>query len=232
MERGSLWSLGASPAFALALIAFFLPWYTVSCQGSPLATATGYGMMRTGIASPSRASSGPANPRLTAEQAPGGSFDMGLSPSDAPPDRASRSAGHAARPGEARTIWVGLVPACALLGIALAFAGRRARRARWGAAMAATVLVLTALGNFVAVGSQMRTALRAAGAQGTGDSLSSEFARRLAGVIRLELGYGWYLTLLGGAVALVVAIVSGAVGGTPTATSPAPGPSRAAGEPT
>jgi hypothetical protein len=172
-------ALFASPLQLLAALAFFLPFYTVSCQGRPLSTASGYEVATEGFRVDER-----AERKL---------------------QRASEQAG-GTRDAHGSTSWLLLFPLlAAAAGAAALLAGRtsssaaaRAKARIVSAALGALGVVLLVV-HYLVVRSDLRRLLSDDG----GDGMAGAMSR----AITLELQVGWYASLLAllGGTALVAA---------------------------
>ncbi|WP_242395837.1 hypothetical protein [Anaeromyxobacter oryzisoli] len=161
-------SLFASPLQLLAVLAFFLPFYTVSCQGRPLSTASGYEIATEG-------------------------FHL----DDATGRRLQRSATRDGRSGDSNgaATWLLLLPLVAAgAGAAAALSTRStADAAAQGKARVASA-ALGAVGIVLLVGHALvlRSDLHRLVADDGGDGMTA----RMAHAITLDLQVGWWIALL------------------------------------
>lgn len=161
-------ALFASPLQLLAALAFFLPFYTVSCQGRPLSTASGYEVATEGFHVDDR----------TGREL----------------QRSARNNGGGQGSNGAAT-WLLLFPLLAVgAGVAALLAGRtsssaaaRAKARTASAALGALGVVLLVV-HYVVVRSDLRRLL----SDDAGDGMTGAMAR----AITLDLQVGWYAALL------------------------------------
>jgi hypothetical protein len=180
----------ATPGALIALIAFFLPWYSVSCDGFVLANATGYDAAVHGFRAPAS-----ATPTLAFGAGPG---SRAIPP---PPDAGSRSS------DESGDGWLVLLPICAAAACAAfvaALARKESRRAIGLGAVFALGAALVPLAHAVILRGRVRDAIaQRAGADPMQRGVSSALER----LVQFKLEHGWYLAVFG---ALCAAIAAGA----------------------
>lgn len=193
------WMNLSRAAKVVALLAFLLPWMAISCNGTPLAEATGLGMITGDV-------------RTVADGA-GGPFG-GVAPQQLPQGEKGPEA-----LGEGNW-WVALGAAVIGIGLVLGFVMRPAVRAAQ-AAMIAAVAALVLLGGGMAwTTEKFKSELREAMAEQQAapsdpDDPFAELGRNMAAAmataVRLEVKFGYWLCL--GATAAAAAAAGMAAAG-------------------
>jgi len=200
----------AAPGVLLTLFAFFLPWYSISCGGMSLATATGYDSATHGFHPPAT-----AEPTLAFGSGPGRTLPRPPATSDAGADDASSR----------RDLWLLLLPVFSLValgGVARALMQADPRTSVMLAGAAAFAAALMPLLHATVVRGRLRDALaQRAGA----DPMQRGVADALQRSVTFQLETGWYLALTGATVAAIaaalwlLAIRNSAATGQPTTQS-------------
>lgn len=194
-------ALFASPLQFLAVLAFFLPFYSVSCQGRPLATASGYEVSTRGFQVDESAA---RKLRSTSDE---GSAPRGCAP------------------------WLLLFPLLAgAAGVAAAAAARgssgaltRARARLGSAALGGLGVVLLVLHYVVVRGDLRRLLSEGMGGDGPGAEMGRHLATGLLQGISLDLQVGWYLALF--------ALLGGTALAAAAHVAPESAPARSTAEP-
>lgn len=180
----------AAPGVLLTLIAFFLPWYSISCGGMNLATATGYDSATHGFHAPPT-----AEPTLAFGSGPGRTIPRPPVGSDVGADDASSR----------RDLWLLLLPVFSLValgGVARALMKTDPRASVMLAGASAFAAGLMPLLHATVVRGRLRDALaQRAGA----DPMQRGVADALQRSVTFRLETGWYLALTGAMVAAVAA---------------------------
>jgi hypothetical protein len=173
------------------MLAFFLPWYSVSCNGFVLANATGYDSAVHGFRPPPA-----ADPTMAFGAGPGSRSIP------APPPDAARSSA-----GDEGDRWLVLLPLCAAAALAsfiTAFARKESRRAIGVGALFALGAAIVPMAHAIVLRGRLRDAIaQRAGA----DPMQRGVSFALERAVEFKLEHGWYLALLGG---LLSAIAAGA----------------------
>lgn len=188
------WMNLSRAAKVLALLMFLLPWMAVSCNGTPLAEATGVDLVL-GKMEPA-ADSPMAQMAQQAEQ--NGGADAEAIPNDPTGDNQAANS----IKGSAR-YWVPAGLAVILLGLVLGFVLRPARQAAMGA-LVASLAALAILGGGMAwttssFKAEMQKAVAEQGAPDTSDPFgesAQKMAAAMAQAIRLDVKVGYWLTLV------------------------------------
>lgn len=165
--------LGA-PAYLIAVLAFFLPFYGVSCSGRTLATASGYEIVTRG-------------------------FD---SAADDAPKNVEKAL--AEKGGQAQTPWLAVVPLLLLGGAVTALlgatGGQKARGRRLAAAAMGGLSGALLIVHYASMSSSFRSAMASnanePAGEGAAAQLSRQMAKAVASTISLETRSGWWITLI------------------------------------
>ncbi|MEI8254565.1 MAG: hypothetical protein WCJ30_02720 [Deltaproteobacteria bacterium] len=176
----------AAPGTLLMLLAFFMPWYSVTCGGMTLATGSGYDVATSGLHAP-----------RTSEPAPA----MGQIPP--PAGTTPRTTGDGA---PMRDAWLVLFPLCALVALG-AFAGAwisaRPRVGLLVAGGAAIVATLVPVAHALVLHGRLHDAVAArTGANPAQRDVASALERSVVS----HLENGWYLAVFAGLFTLAAAV--------------------------
>lgn len=179
----------AAPGTLLLVLAFFMPWYSITCGDLTLATATGYDLATSGFHSP-----------LASDSTPGAGGSVNIPP---PPGSATTAT---ANP-PSRDAWLVLLPLCALValgGIAVAWLARRPRMSLLVAGSAAFVALVIPFAHALVLRGRLHEAIATrVGA----DPVQRNVAVALEQSVVSHLERGWYLAVLS---ALLATIAVGA----------------------
>lgn len=173
----------AAPGTLLMVLAFFMPWYSVTCGGMTLATGTGYDIATRGLHAP-RTDRAPA---------------FGEAGHIPPPPNALGPASAETTPN--RDAWLVLLPLCALVafgGFALAWTASSPRIGLLVAGAAAFGGVLVPIVHALVLRGRLHDAVSAR----TGaDPMQRNVSLALEQSVVTHLENGWYLAVFGGLLA-------------------------------
>lgn len=185
----------ATPGALIALLAFFMPWYSVSCSGFTLASATGYDAAIHGFHAPAS-----ADPTMA--------FGAGPARRMIPtPGAAAPTASEASNRSEQRDPWLFALPVLAAAALAAIVRGvlrGGSRRAIGLASMFALLASVVPMAHAIVLRARLKDAVaERAGA----DPMQRGVALALERSIEFKLEHGWWFALVAAFVAALACAI-------------------------